>query len=520
MRVHELTSHRARGHPVVKSRTAPRFSALLAPSPALALVEPAKIPGRDTVQGYLVVDLDDTLIRSDMLYETFWECVSSDAFALIGALPDLASGRARFKARLSRLAPVKPEALPYNDDVLDYIRAWRERGGKVALVTASDQSSADAIADHLGVFDEVVGSDGVRNLKGEHKAAFLVGRYGGGNFDYIGDALADLPVWARARKAITVGMPERHRSKVRSEGGGVQHLSEPEKGWAPYARAMRPHQWLKNALIFLPVLAAHEASPWIWMDALLAFICFSLVASSVYLLNDLLDLSADRAHPRKRMRPLASGTIPLRHGTLMVPGLLLGGLAFALFIERWEFFGVLTLYYAVTLAYSMSLKRRPIIDICTLAGLYTLRIFAGAAATGIPISKWLLAFSIFFFLSLAAVKRQGELVDAIRSQRDRAVGRGYLGSDMSLISMMAVASGYVAVLIMALYFDSPNVRALYPHPDYLWGLCPILLYWVSRMVMMAHRGVMDDDPIVFSVKDRTSRYCAVLVSLVVAAGMT
>lgn len=466
----------------------------------------------------LVVDLDKTLITSDMLYETLWDCATRNVFNLLRAIGSLTAGRAQFKAHLSQYALIDPAQLSYNADVIGFIRERREAGGKVVLVTATDQTVAKLIADYLGLFDEVFGSDGMRNLKGSAKAGFLVERYGGGQYDYIGDSRADIPVWALARKAITVGLTEAERRRVRSVSGVVEHLSPPTRSLKPYVKAIRPHQWSKNFLVFLPLIAAHETSPLRWLDSVWAFICFSLVASSVYLLNDLLDLSADRNHPRKRNRPLASGAIPLEHGTIMAPALLLTGLFFCLLPGRPEFFYVMGLYYVMTMWYSLSLKRKLIVDICALAGLYTLRIFAGGTATGLPVSEWLLMFSIFFFFSLAAVKRQGELVDAVASGRTKASGRGYEGADQLIVSMMALASGYVAVLVMALYLDTATVRALYHQPNYLWGVCPILLYWISRMVMMAHRGLMDDDPIVFAVRDRVSRYCGAMTLIVILAG--
>ena len=467
----------------------------------------------------LAVDLDKTLIRSDVLYESFWDCASKDLWKLLHVLGSLAAGKAQFKESLARNNAIDPAALAYNDNVVDYIRNWRQQGGKAVLVTATDQSIANATADHLGLFDEVYGSDGMRNLKGSTKAGFLVERYGAGNYDYIGDAHADIPVWNSARRAITVGLSQKERGRVHSLSGEVMHLCDQEHSSRAYLKAIRPHQWSKNILVFLPLIAAHEASIDSWLDAFFAFICFSLVASSVYVLNDLLDLASDRLHPRKRNRPFASGMIPLQHGTFMVPGLLLSGLLFGLLVQRAEFLLVMALYYATTMLYSIYLKRKLIVDICALAGLYSLRIFAGSAATGLPISEWLLAFSIFLFFSLAAVKRQGELVDVVNSGRGKANGRGYQGDDQLIVSMMALSSGYIAALVMALYLDSPEVQELYTHPTRLWGICLILLYWVSRMVMMAHRGIMDDDPIVFAVRDRVSRYCGILILIVIIAGI-
>lgn len=471
------------------------------------------------VRPVLVVDLDKTLITSDVLYESLWECASKQPAALPSALASLGGGKAQFKEALSKRVTPDPAGLTYNPDVIDYINTHRASGGRTALVTATNQHIAERIADHLGLFDEVHGSDGAQNLKGDAKAAFLVNRYGAGNYDYIGDSRADLPVWRSARRAVTVGLDEARRTQVQSAGADVIHLSPPKGGIKPYIKALRPHQWSKNILVFLPVIAAHEAGVQPWIQAIFAFICFSLIASAVYVLNDLLDLSADRSHPRKRNRPFASGAVPLAHGTVMVPALMLGGLFFCLLVWRLDFFLVMVAYFIATTAYSLVLKRKIVIDICVLAGLYTMRIFAGGAATGISISEWLLAFSIFFFFSLASVKRQGELVDAAQSGRAKAAGRGYESEDLSIVSMMAIGSGYVSVLVMALYLDSPTVRELYAHPDYLWGICAILLYWVSRMVMVAHRGRMDDDPIVFAMRDPVSRICGIFVALTIFVGM-
>ena len=282
--------------------------------------------------------------------------------------------------------------------------------------------------------------------------------------------------------------------------------------------ALRPHQWSKNVLVFLPVVAAHDLSAATWIAALLAFISFNFVASSAYVLNDLLDFAADRAHPRKCNRPLASGALPRAHAAAMVPGLLLLGGGFALAVGRWGFVATMLVYYVATIAYSLSLKRMLAIDICTLAGLYALRIIAGSAATGIELSEWLLAFSIFFFMSLAAIKRQAELVDGAASGRDQAPGRAYSVGDLPIISMVAIAAGYVSILVLALYINSDWVRSLYREPRLLWAACPVLLYWITRIVIVAQRGRMDDDPILFAFRDLASYVCALLILGAVVAG--
>ncbi len=465
----------------------------------------------------LVVDLDGTLVRSDMLHETFWSASSRNWTAPLAAMAALARGKAALKRRMAELAELDAAALPYNVTVLHYVESWRARGGRTALVTASDQAVAQRVAEHLGLFDEVHGSDNGTNLRGETKAEFLAGKFGDGGFVYIGNDAADLPVWRRAGKAVVVDAPSGVAEQVDRMSRDAEHLPPSARSNGAYIRAMRPHQWLKNLLVFLPMLTAHDLSSGAFGRSVIGFVAFCLVASGVYVLNDLLDLGADRAHPRKRDRPIASGAVPIVHGTLMAPVLLLAGLALSLPAGA-PFIVVVLTYMGLTTAYSLYFKRLIVIDICLLAGLYTIRIVAGGAATGIPLSVWLLAFSTFFFFALAAVKRQAELVDGVAAGRVTARGRGYRAEDLSLVATMAIASGYVSVLVMALYLNSPDVLELYGRPQLLWGVCPVLLFWITRMVMVTHRGEMDDDPVVYAVRDRVSLLCFVLVVGFAAAG--
>ncbi|KJZ18664.1 UbiA family prenyltransferase [Loktanella sp. S4079] len=455
----------------------------------------------------LVVDLDDTLVHTDMLLETFWAALSVRWMNIVPATRALIKGKAAFKRELEQLGPIDPNLLPYNQEVIRHIKEWRNRGGRTALVSASDQRLVSQIATYLDLFDDVCGSDGVRNLKGPNKAAYLNETYGKGCFVYIGDAEADLDIWRDSACAVTVDVSPSLAARVDDQAPQSTHLKTREGRVKPLLKAMRPHQWLKNVLVFLPMLAAHQFTALTIGQSLLAFVVFSLVASSVYLLNDLLDLAADRVHPRKKRRPFASGTLPLMWGTILAPALLVVGFGLALFLNI-QFVGVMLFYYAVTTAYSFFLKRALIVDICTLAGLYTLRIIAGAAATGIPLSVWLLAFSMFFFLSLAAMKRQAELK---RQGQRKAHGRSYEIDDLPLIANMAVSSGYVSVLVMALYLNTDAVAGLYANPTPLWGICLVLLYWLSRMVMISHRGWMHDDPVVFAARDRISIICALCI---------
>lgn len=465
----------------------------------------------------LVVDLDGTLIRTDMLYETFWAALSVRWLNVVPALRALPEGRATLKRTLEKLAMIDVAALPYNGDVMAHVQRWRKAGGRTALVSASDQRLVSRIADHVGLFDEAHGSDGDSNLKGERKASFLTERFPEG-FAYMGDTHADYMVWQKARRAITVDVPSTLRGRVEALPCDAEHLTTRGSLTRPLLKALRPHQWLKNVLVFLPVLAAHQLDLLTIGQALTAFLAYSLVASSVYLLNDLLDLASDRAHPRKRLRPFAAGTLPLSWGTALAPGLLVAGILVSAALGP-AFLAVMAFYYAVTTAYSFSLKRRLVVDICTLAGLYTLRIIAGGVATGIPLSVWLLAFSIFFFFALAAMKRQAELVSGAAAGEEKAHGRGYMTTDLPMVANMAIASGYVSVLVMALWLDSPAVRRLYDETVPLWGICLVLLYWISRMVMITHRGWMHDDPVVFAARDWNSILCGLLILSFAVAGM-
>ena len=458
----------------------------------------------------LVVDLDGTLIRSDTLYECFWAGMADNWKTVFIVSAGLAEGRAALKRKLERNTELAADQLPYNPVVLDYVRKWRDGGGRAVLVTAADEALAHRIAAHLDLFDEAHGSDGETNLKSERKAEFLKARYGDRGFAYVGDSTADLAVWAEARRAITVDASPALQGKVQALGVESENLST---GTRPgYLAALRPHQWLKNILVFVPVMAAQSFEAAVLLQAFLAFAAFSLVSSSGYVLNDLMDLRADRAHPRKSLRPLASGRVPIAHGTAMMPLLLLGGLGLAA-LNGPALLGIVALYFVLTTLYSTVLKRHAVADIGTLAGLYTLRIITGAIATGLGLSVWLLAFSMFFFFALAAVKRMAELVD-LRDRGGASVQRrGYFVSDLPLVSQMATASGYISVLVLALYLNSPIVQEVYSAPWVLWGICLVLMYWISRVFMITHRGGMLDDPIVYALKDRKSLVCVSLMGL-------
>lgn len=473
----------------------------------------------------LIVDLDGTLSRVDTLHEGAIGLLACGLPDFIEVARAARRGKAAVKAVVAELSEIDATSLPYRKEVLDLIRAARDEGREVYLVTAADQRIADAVAAHLGLFDAAYGSkDGV-NLGGAEKAAFLEARFGAGGYDYAGDHRRDLAVWRGARRTILVGAKAstERQAVAQAAARGAEPplvLDRPTWGTArarPYLRALRPHQWLKNILVFLPLLAAQETSAKDLAAAAMAFVAFSLTASSVYCINDLLDLSADRAHPRKRRRPFASGEVPALHGVAMALALVISGFLVAAMVNALTV-GALSVYFGATMLYSLALKRELVIDICLLAGLYTLRVIGGAMAVALLPSPWMLAMSTFLFLSLAAMKRQTELVDLAAAGKTSTSGRAYQAQDLHVVTTMAIAAGYLSVLVMALYIYSPSVSRLYESPMVLWGTPPILLYWVSRMVMIAHRGGMDDDPVLFAVKDTISIACGVgIVAVAVAA---
>ncbi|MFN3889768.1 MAG: UbiA family prenyltransferase [Beijerinckiaceae bacterium] len=432
----------------------------------------------------LIVDLESGLLRTELAREAFWRAAANGEWRIALDRP------ARSIARMADADDDEIANLPMNPDVIEAMRRRRAEGGRVVLVAAAPQPVAARFAGALGITDEAYGDVPA----GEARAAWLRTRFGDRAPHYVGDDGAAPGV----RQAVKIPPP-------------------PQSAGA-YLKAMRPHQWVKNLLVFLPVVASHKLDQSTVVMSLLAFAAFSLVASSVYLLNDLLDLAADRAHPRKRRRPMASGAVPLKHATLMMGGCLAAGFALALPAGS-HFLAVLLGYTVLTTAYSLRLKRVPVLDICVLAALYTLRIVAGAAATGVTLSVWLLAFSIFIFLSLAAIKRQTELIDNLQSGKEKPAGRGYRVGDLPIVEMMAVSAGYVAVLVLALYLNAPTVVALYETPEFLWAVCAVLLYWISRAAMIAHRGEMNDDPIVFAFRDRVSQICGVAVLAALAAAI-
>lgn len=466
----------------------------------------------------IIVDLDGTLICSDMLHETAMSALSRAPLMAIKAPMMLIKGKAFLKQKLAQHVEFDPILLPYNEDLIAWLKEQRAAGRTLVLCTASDQIIANKIAKHLDLFDDVMASNGALNLAGNAKAKALVERFGEAGYDYVGNSTADLPVWAQARNAIIVNASSHVIQKAQKSAHVVKIFPPRQSGVSSWARMLRVHQWLKNALIFMPLIAAHElTNKNDWISLILAFIAFSVCASSVYITNDLFDLASDRAHLRKRKRPFASGLIPLWYGAVLAPVFLGISFIFAALAGK-QFFFCLAIYFVLTCAYSWGLKRLVLIDCFTLALLYTLRIVAGAAAIDMVLSFWLLAFSIFLFLSLSFVKRYAELELHLLNGKGKLSGRGYHTTDAPLVQTMGLVSGYASALVLSLYLNSAEVIKLYVDPEFIWGAVPVLLFWVSWMWMQAHRGKMHDDPLIFAVKDRVSLASGVVFAAIMAVG--
>jgi 4-hydroxybenzoate polyprenyltransferase/phosphoserine phosphatase len=466
----------------------------------------------------LVVDLDGTLIHTDMLHESALRTLRNRPFDVVRIPFWLAQGKAVLKQRLAPGADFDPASLPYNETLLDWLKQQKAAGRTLILCTASDKSIATPIAEHLGVFDQVMASDGTVNLAGRHKADALVARFGRAGFDYAGNSQADLLVWQNARRAVVVNASNSLAASARERFQVEREFQATVPGLRTWSRVLRVHQWLKNLLIFVPLFAAHRITDVdAWLALALAFVSFSLCASTVYIANDLLDLESDRRHPRKRKRPFASGLIPAWIGIALVGPLLGASLALGWYVGG-TFLPWLLCYFIVTCAYSWGLKRLVLVDCLTLAMLYTLRIVAGAAAAEMTLSFWLLAFSVFLFLSLAFVKRYAELHGQELSCTQKVHGRGYYTGDGPLVQMLGITSGYASTVVMAMYLNSDAVLELYRAPEFVWGTVPVMLFWVSWIWLLAHRGEMHDDPLVFAVKDKASLLAGFAFALVLIMG--
>lgn len=464
----------------------------------------------------LAVDLDGTLLRSDLMWEGLVRVALRRPWMLLSIAVALAGGRAAFKSRIAEAAPLDPAALPWRPELLAWLRTERAAGRRLVLATAADRTIAERVAAELALFDEVLASEPGRNLSSRAKAEVLAARFGDGGFDYAGDHLRkDWPVFGRAGACVPVGSPRLERALREHNRPIAASFADQGSAMGTILRAMRVHQWAKNLLVFVPLLTAHlvlDAAA--WGKSLLAFAAFSLLASGTYLLNDLHDLDADRRHPTKSRRPLASGELSIPAGFALAVGLSLAGLAIAFFLLPKAFVGAIGLYLALTLAYSLVLKRMLLVDVVALSLLYTVRIYGGAEAIEVELSEWLFVFSLFVFTSLAFLKRSIELRRTDLPSGATLAGRGYAAEDAAIVRVVGPTLGVMSVLVLALYVQSPSVEEAYASPGLLWLLLPLMTYWVVRIWMLAERGRVDDDPVAFSIRDRGTQAVVLLMAAV------
>ena len=476
----------------------------------------ARRPDRSDAARPLVVDADRALTGGDLLVEGIARMAVAAPRALLASLSRLADGRAALKRRVAEAAPLSPATLVLNPAVLDEIDAARAAGREVWLTSAADERAAAPLAETVGAAG-CLAIGGHAGPAGSARAAALVERFGEGGFDYVGGARRDLAVWRRAGRAIGVGLPPRLARRLRTLDGEARLLPGLGRPRAPL-QALRPHQWVKNLLVFAPLGAAHETGLEAWLAAVGLFAALSACASGGYLLNDLLDLPHDRRHPGKRRRPLAAGAMPLPQAAGLAAALPAGGIAAAFLLSAEA--GLCLLFYLIlTVAYSLWLKRKLFADVVALALLYTLRVVAGAAAASVALSHWFLAFSIFVFLALAIVKRQKELRSARESDRSAPGGRAYFAGDLPVMAALGAAAGFAAAVVLALYVQSLEVSGRYDRPELLWAICLLLVYWLGRMTLLADRGALDDDPLVFAMRDRASRLTALGVLVAFTAAL-
>lgn len=465
----------------------------------------------------LCVDLDDTLLKTDLLYETLLSVLKSNSLSILLVPFWLVRGRAYLKQRLALAADVDVSALPYRQDLLQFLRAEQKRGRRLVLVSAANRTIAERVQNYLGLFSEVIASDGTLNVKGGKKAQILEERFGRQQFDYAGDAHADFAVWRSARRALVVSNRKRFIRAVNSIVPVETTFPKSRGRFALLVNALRVRQWAKNLLVLVPIVTGHKfLDQQILGKGALAFVSFSLISSGVYLLNDLLDLQSDRAHATKRHRAIASGELSILSASMLCVVLLAAGGGIG-WICGASFLLFVAIYLVGNVAYSMWLKRVVMLDVVVLACFYSLRLLGGGAATGIGCSDWLIAFSVFFFFCLAMVKRYSELRGLIGATGASSPGRGYFPSDLEAIGTFGVGSGLISVLVLVLYVMSPEVRLLYAQPRLLLLLCPLFLYWITRLWFKAHRGEVPEDPVVFAITDRTSYIAGILAAGVLYA---
>ncbi len=445
----------------------------------------------------LVLDVDGSFLTTDMLFECFWAGLGKDPWATLSTSLHNITNPPQLKADLAKIANLRTDLLPVNEGVAELVDVAHSEGREVILASASNENLVSELARHHKMSDQIYASTADHNLKGQEKAEALVTDFGEGGFDYVGNETSDKAIWNVADTAIVVGSEKLVDNLDIADDKTVRIDTQVEP--KEIIRALRPHQWVKNILLVLPVIAAHSFDLGTLGLVVLGMIAFSFAASSIYVVNDLLDLEADRLHPTKKNRPFAKGTVSIKTG--MITCFVVGGgaLAIAAALGFW-FFGVIVLYMILSLAYSLRLKRMRWVDIATLASLYTLRVVAGAAASGVDASGFMLIFIFPIFITLGCVKRLTELT--LATNDDRLPGRGYGRLDREDLVNVAGLGVVGALVIFFLYSFSEQAQILYPTQWLLWvALIPIAI-WLIRMVVLGYQGQQDYDPIVFALKDK------------------
>jgi 4-hydroxybenzoate polyprenyltransferase/phosphoserine phosphatase len=462
----------------------------------------------------LCVDLDGTLVKSDTLHDSLLVLLRNRPASILRLPRYVFRGKAAFKAYVARNVELEAASLPYNVALLDYLREEHSRGRAIYLATGADEQLAHRVARHLGIFTDVLASDGSTNLTGQHKLERLRQRLDASTFDYIGNDTPDLPLLTNAMEPMIANPTFGLRTRIKA--GGVQPVRSFEDRKAVFGslvRTVRVHQWAKNLLVFVPLLCSHALSVNKLLSALIACACFSLTASSAYIVNDLLDLEADRRHPIKRRRPFAAGDLSAPAGISIAGMFLAAGLACARLLPG-SFFLWLLIYLGLTLTYSWYFKRIALLDVMMLSGLYILRLLAGGAATQTPISQWLAGFSMFLFLSLAIAKRFAELENLRSNNAVPKNGRGYLITDLDQLRSFGTASAYAAVVVFAIYIGGSDVVKLYHRSHLLWLTVPLMILWLNRVWLLASRGELDEDPVAFALTDPISQVIGLFVLVV------
>ncbi len=465
----------------------------------------------------LCVDMDGTLLKTDLLFESLLKLVKQNPLFIFLVFIWLLKGKAYMKSQIAERVYIAAHTLPYNQEVIEYIK---RNSRKTILVTGSNWRLAAEVAEHLGIFHDVIASDEHINLTKSNKRNHLVDRFGENGFDYIGNDKDDWAVWTAARNVLIVSKDNKYLRETQKIFTPTKVFKLPGITFRDFIKAIRVHQWVKNLLIFIPFLLEHQLNNFSDIRVLLlGFFCLSFLASFTYIINDLLDLESDRQNETKKLRAFASGKLSIKQGLAIMVLLFAAVIAMTPLLPT-SFLLVLGAYFISTLSYSFYFKSVAMLDVCVLASLYTLRVIGGGFAIDSELSFWLLAFSMFFFLSLALAKRVSELENLKQQQRQSSNGRSYQVVDLPMLTSAGVSSGILSIAVVALYINGEKVLQMYPLPQALWLICPLLLYWIGRVWMITARGEMHEDPILFAIRDHTSILTAFFAVLVILSALT